>query len=139
VREDAPVVGRLPASSAPTPVAPGRLFGLTEIAAMLGMGGGRVGGQRLRRYLVRRQGILGVQILVAIGSAERAVFRVSLATLREHCPELFDSRREMEEMLRERLEQIEEQVVRLGKNDARIADTLTTLGAQLNPRGARVR
>jgi hypothetical protein len=105
-----------------------------ELAEMLGMGSGRVGGQRLRRYLLRRQQILGVQLLVPLGSAERTVFRVSLAAMREHCPELFDARREMEEMLRERLEQIEEQVVRLGKNDERIADTLVSLGTRMNSR-----
>ncbi len=109
------------------PSAAGRLYSPGTLAEALGWGVGRTPEQRMRRYLARRERMLNVSLHVRVGTA----LRIVLPLVKEHCPELFDARREMEALLRERLEQIEDRVAQLGQNDDRIASTLTALGTQL--------
>lgn len=70
-------------------------------AALLGFRSGRA----LRRYVLERERETGAAILVRVGQGRsRPTYRVSLARLRQHCPELFPELGELARGLRELLE-----------------------------------
>lgn len=64
---------------------------LSEVARLLGMGGDE-GPRRLRRYLLQVERATGHEVMHRGGSPSRPHYTVTTASLREHCPELFDLR-----------------------------------------------
>ena len=57
--------------------------------------------QWLRRYLLRREEEIGRPVLVRVGRGQqRPTYRVSIAKLRLTCPELFDTRDQLERAVR---------------------------------------
>jgi hypothetical protein len=91
-------------------------------------------GQKLRRYILRREKVLTCEIMIRHGS--RAVV-VDMATLKKHCPELFPrdpgTRRKMPEEFRELLrEQIVEHLTEI--LDATLEPRVRLLEMQMDGR-----
>jgi hypothetical protein len=103
-----------------------REMSVAEIARALGYPQtvGRAGEKRLRRYLQRRERLLGVALFVRIGSDAAPRYRTTLALLRAHCPELFDTRVELTELLREQVATIEDKLNELEQRDELLAEEL---------------
>lgn len=94
-------------------------------AELLGFKGeARTAERRLRRFIRRRERVTGETILVRVGTDRKERHLVMLPLLRQHCPELFDTRAEAEELLREQFESIEDKLHRLERQDEALAQEL---------------
>ncbi|MGZ3423125.1 MAG: hypothetical protein ACXVEE_35010 [Polyangiales bacterium] len=102
---------------------------VAEVARALGypVTTGRAGEKRLMRYLRQRERLLGVEILQRIGTDRVPRYRVTFAALRAHCPEMFDTRVELTELLREQVAEIDEKLNRLDRQDELLAEELERL------------
>ncbi len=107
---------------------------LREAAAELGMGDGRIPSQRLRRMLLEREIGLGLRFMLR-GRSRNSPWRVTEPLLREHCPELFDRRDELAQMLRRELDVMRDQIIELRERDKAIAQQL---GARIKALRIRV-
>lgn len=104
------------------PAAP---ISVSQAATLLGFKGNvRTIERRLRRYLHARERITNETIMLRVGTGARQRYLVSMALLRQHCPELFDTRAETEERLREQFEEIEEKLGELERRDEALARAL---------------
>jgi len=111
----------------PTPVLD-RYITLAEAARAIGFPGtGRTPEIRLRRYLLRRERVLGITILVRFGTEASPRYRLTLSALRAHCPELFDTRVELTELLREHVAEIEQKLERVELQNEALAEELARL------------
>lgn len=100
-----------------------------QVAEHLGLSGaGRAPETRLRRYITRRQEQLGVVIFTMIGTCGRPRLRLTLARLRQFCPELFDTRCEALEMVKVEIERMEEKFCVLERQDELLAKAVARLG-----------
>lgn len=80
-----------------------RLLTLTEAAQRLGRDDA-YGGQWLRRELLAREARTSTRLLVRVGrGTQRPTYRVNLALLRVHCPDLFDQRDQVAKVLEGRV------------------------------------
>lgn len=93
--------------------------------ALRSPGVGRTPEIRLRRYLLRRERVLGTTIMIRFGTPSSPRYRLTLSTLRAHCPELFDTRVELTELLREHVEHIDERLEQLQRQDEALARALS--------------
>ena len=117
-----------PVTTEDAPLVLTRWMTLTEVARLLNQPlGVRAAEMRLRRLIRRREKVLGVEIMQRIGSEASPRYRVTLARLREFCPELFDTRSTAQELVREKVEQIEEELCRLKNQDEAIAKVVLRL------------
>lgn len=89
---------------------------LRELCTILGRPSDRTGVQALRRDLQRREEVLGVQILWPLSASPNSPLVTTLPTVRHHCPEMFDNRAEIVELVREYVQKIHEDLKGL-KND----------------------
>jgi hypothetical protein len=105
------------------------LLDLHRAAEAVGVGtGAKRPAQVLQRLLEAREREVGHPIMLRISGTGRGVrYRVALATLRDHCPELFSNRDEMAEMLREKLEDIDDRITDLYQRDTAIAREVAAL------------
>lgn len=85
----------------------------------------RTAEMRLRRYLRRREVVLGVEIMQMSVGPRQARYTVTMSQLREHCPELFNTRSEAEELLCAQVEEIEDRLAALQRQDEALAATMT--------------
>lgn len=105
------------------------ILSVKQTAAHLGLPGkGRTPEARLRRYIERRERLLGVEIFVPVGVGSRSVVRLTVARLRQYCPELFDTRAEALETVRVHMERMEEKFVVLQQQDELLAKAVARLG-----------
>jgi hypothetical protein len=92
---------------------------LRQAAQFLGINPTRNALDRLRRTLRARETNLGAEILVQVGEGPGARLRVTIATLRRHCPELFsdedDIYRAISDLSQKLTEEIEDLHVRMSK------------------------
>lgn len=96
-------LGRTPHRSEP--------ISLAAAERALGWGGTR--GEKLRRYVVAKERVLGKPgaILVVVGTGKKRRERLTLHALRRHCPELWPSKADdLAKNLREYLRSIDERV-----------------------------
>jgi hypothetical protein len=102
---------------------------ISHAAKLLGFKGClRTAERRLRRYLLNRERITNETILLRVGTERLQRYLVTLPVLRQHCPELFDTRVEAEEQLREQFEDIEEKLHQLERRDEALAKALLSRG-----------
>lgn len=105
------------------------ILSVKQAAEHLGLPGkGRTPEARLRRYIERRERLLGVEIFVPVGVGSRSVVRLTVARLRQYCPELFDTRAEALETVRVHMERMEEKFVVLQQQDEILAKAVARLG-----------
>lgn len=126
----------LPAASA--------LMTLPQAAKLLGMKGTpEVAGRRLRRALLAREAEMDRPFMIRIGGGRGGRFLVTIAMLEEHCPELFIKRVQMTELVRDAVEQIEQRLCALDRQDAELAEELLRIkqrtAATTTPSGSRPR
>jgi hypothetical protein len=100
---------------------------LRELLKLLGRPTGRVERQRLGRRLRSREAALGVTFLQRLGPGRNSPLVVTLPLLRMHCPELFDRRSEAEELMREEMARLREQIRELRARDMALAARLRKL------------
>ena len=105
---------------------------LGELAALLGMPPGRTSTQKLRRRLKAKQRRTKTIFLQHVTDAPNAPLCVTLASLRQHCPELFDRREEALETIREVVGGIQESVLELKRRDSAIAARVREHGQRLD-------
>jgi len=107
----------LSAQRTASPGAPriGEYLNLGEAAQLLGLRGSRRNARRrLLDHLRAKERMLGQEIMLRLGGSDRRPYHyVTLAILREHCPEFFVKRDEIVEILRERFSEIEDQICAL--------------------------
>jgi hypothetical protein len=96
-------------------------LGLRAAAAELGWSDSRHSARRLARYLRRKERVLGVQIIQRTSDAQNACQFVTLATLRQYCPELVDRRSEALEIIREHVNGLHDSVAELRLRDSALA------------------
>jgi SAM-dependent MidA family methyltransferase len=84
-----------------------RQLSIREVADLLQMEG-RFRQLALIRQLKKLEQTRGVKILIESGSGRGKRYRVTLATLREHHPDLFYRRDEVVEHMREYIEELDE-------------------------------
>jgi vacuolar-type H+-ATPase subunit I/STV1 len=84
-----------------------RQMALSELAALLEMDG-PAGRRRLLGQLRRLEEARGVRILVETGKGNGKRYYATLATLREHHPDLFYRRDEVVEHMREYIEELDD-------------------------------
>lgn len=98
-----------------------RYMTLKEAATLLGMGSSRHTARRLGRIIRRQERRLKVTVLHRDKSKKNSPALVTLATLRHHLPELFDSRSETLELVRENLRVLTDNVAELRLRDKALA------------------
>jgi hypothetical protein len=110
-----------------------RMMTLPEAAETLGMRGNRrAAAARLERYIRRREKVANAAILIDVGTPRLPRFRITLARLRDYCPELFDTRVEMTELLRTHVEGIEERLCRIERNEEALAGEIEEIAARVS-------
>lgn len=102
------------------------------------MGDGRVPASKLRRMLIARERDLDVLFIVR-GPTANSPWRITEPLLREHCPELFDRRDELAQMLRRELDKIRDEVRELRERDRAIAQSFGSKLRALRERVDRLR
>jgi hypothetical protein len=79
---------------------------LTDLLERFGQPTDRVHRQKLLRYLQARERSTGAKFLQRTGDARNSHTVVTLASLRQHCPELFDRKDEAAEMMRREMSKL---------------------------------
>ncbi|MBI2388656.1 MAG: hypothetical protein HYV09_03480 [Deltaproteobacteria bacterium] len=103
-------------------IAGARPLTILQAAKLLGLpGSDGAAERRLRRYILRRERLTNETILVRRGSEKSPRYLVTIPVLRQHCAELFDTRAETEERLREQFEEIEDKLHELERRDEALA------------------
>lgn len=97
-----------------------------QAAALVGWIGSRPG-RRLRRFLVSREARCGKRILVRPGGSAKARMYVTEATLRHHCPELFDAKEEMAAQLRSIFRKQDAEIANIRNDVADLRDAMERL------------
>ena len=92
-----------------------------ELVRLLGLPSTKGHRQRLRRYLKARQRSTGASILHRLSDSPNSPMVFTLATLREHCPELFDRREEALEIIRKEVEDLRRDILELRQRDRVLA------------------
>lgn len=94
---------------------------LRELAGLLGMPQTHTSIRRLRRRLKAKERRTKSNILHRLHEGPNAPWFVTLASLREHCPELFDRREEALETIREYVGNLQNDVAELRLRDRALA------------------
>jgi hypothetical protein len=105
-----------------------------ELVSLLGLPPSRRHRQRLRRHLEARQRSTGENILHRLSDSPNSPVVFTLASLREHCPELFDRREEALEIIREEVHAMQQQILELKQRDGALAGKLRELQSDLRSR-----
>src|SRR5690606_31293231 len=85
----------------------------------------------LRRYLQGRERCTSANFLVRRGDAQNSPLLVTLASLRQHCPELFDRREEALEILRETVDELRDQNLELRERQKALGAAIRALKREL--------
>lgn len=112
---------------------------LDELAGLLGLPRDRRHKQKLRRHLKGRQRCTGANFLVRQSDAPNSPLLVTLASLRQHCPELFDRREEALEILRETIEELRQDALEGKARDKALAAAIRSLKAEVRDLGSCVK
>lgn len=95
-----------------------------ELVLLLGLPSTRTHRQRLRRYLKARHRSTGAKILQRLSDSPNSPMVFTLASLRQHCPELFDRREEALEIIREEVEELRRDILELRQRDRALASAI---------------
>lgn len=106
---------------------------LAELAKLLGYDSDRASRLRLLRRIRAREQLLG-EVILRKSPGRTSPLTTTLPILREACPDWFDSRVEMENLLREYVGEIEEQIDELRGRDDALAKKLVRLEQRIYQR-----
>lgn len=98
-----------------------RYLTLREAAELVGMGVKRSSARKLGRLLRRKERRSRTEILIRLGDAPNAPVVTTVPLLRQHCPELFDTREEALEIVREYVDDLRDAVAELKLRDKALA------------------
>ena len=98
-----------------------RYLTLREAAELVGMGAGRTSARKLGRLLRKKERRTSAEILFRLGDSPNSPVVTTIPVLRQHCPELFDTREEALEIVREYVEKLKESVAELRQVDRSLA------------------
>lgn len=98
-----------------------RYLTLREAAELVGMGSSRRSARRLLRLLRRKERRTGSEIVIRLSDAPNAACVTTIPLLRQYCSELFDTREETLEIVREYVDDLRDAVAELRLRDQALA------------------
>lgn len=115
-------------ASGPTPP-----LSLSQASRQLGMSGPGAA-RRLKRLLLTKERRLKRPLMIRTAGAVRPRYRITMATLRERCPELFSRRDRVVESVRGFVEELRDRLDELSARDELLARKLKRLENDLAQR-----